>query len=415
MAITYKLELNSKPKVDSTHGIMLRVTENRKLKRISTGIFINEEDFNKTADYGKWIRKSNPEHLRLNDKLKKFIKKAEEAEGVLEKNKQLPTPKNIIHEIKHKNTGSFTEYYEEKLDYYLANKSASYYKHLKSKLTNLKGYQSNILFAEINVSFLNKYETYLKTEKRNEKTGKLEILNENSVTSNLRAIRTILYDAYSEEAYDGKNPFLVKKLSEIKANKQRLSIEEIRRVEALELEENSSLWHIRNYFLFSFYCAGKRIRDIIQLKWKDIRGNKLQHTINKNGELQEITLIPEALKILDMYSDNRSPENFVFPILGNSIQVNDSLAFDNLISSKTAVINLGLKSIADIAEIQINLTFHISRHSYADMLRKAGVSVYDIKNLLKQSDIKVTERYLKGIDIDAADEVHVRAMEQRNK
>lgn len=406
MAITYKLELNNKPKVDSTHGIMLRITENRKMKRFSTGIFVKEEDFNKQADYGKWIRKSNSSYKKLNTDLEEIINSAKNAKGDLEKNKQLPTPKNIIHEIKHKNTGSFTEYYEQKLEYYLHNKSASYYKHLKSKFNNLKEYQSNILFAEVNVSFLNKYETYLISQKK---------LNQNSVISNLRAIRTILYDAYSEEVHEGRNPFLVKKLSEIKANKQRLSIEEIRRLEALELEENSSLWHIRNYFLFSFYCAGKRIRDIIQLKWKDIRGNKLQHTINKNGELQEITLIPEALNILDMYSDNRSPENFVFPILGNSIQVNDSLAFDNLISSKTAVINLGLKSIADIAEIQINLTFHISRHSYADILRKAGVSVYDIKNLLKQSDIKVTERYLKGIDIDAADEVHVKAMDQRNK
>ncbi|AMS27816.1 hypothetical protein AEM51_13095 [Bacteroidetes bacterium UKL13-3] len=406
MAITYKLELNSKPKVDSTHGIMLRITENRKMKRISTGIFVKEEDFNKEADYGKWIRKINGSHEKLNEELENFIDAAKNAKGDLEKNKQLPTPKNIIHEIKHKNTGSFIEYYEQKLEYYLHNKSASYYKHLKSKFNNLKKYKSDLLFAEVNVSFLNRYETYLISKKE---------LNQNSVISNLRAIRTILYDAYSEEVHEGKNPFLVKKLSEIKANKQRLSIEEIRRLEALELEENTILWHVRNYFLFSFYCAGKRIRDIIQLKWKDIRGNKLQHTINKNGELQEITLIPEALNILDMYSDNRSPENFVFPILDNSIKVNESLAFDNLISSKTAVINLGLKSIADMAEIQINLTFHISRHSYADMLRKAGVSVYDIKNLLKQSDIKVTERYLKGIDIDAADEVHVRAMEQRNK
>jgi site-specific recombinase XerD len=405
MAITYKLELNNKPKVDSTHGIMLRITENRKMKRVSTGIFIKEKDFNKEADYGKWIRRTNPSHEKINSELQKFIQKAKEAKGDLEKSNQVPTARNIIHELKNKNTGSFTKYYEEKLDYYLHNKSASYYKHLKSKLNNLKEFQSEILFSEINVSFLNKYETYLMSKKK---------LNENSVTSNLRAIRTILYDAFAEEVHEGKNPFQVKKLTEIKANKQRLSIDEIRRIEAIELEENSSLWHIRNYFLFSYYCAGKRIRDIIQLKWKDIRGNKLQHTISKNGELQEITIVPEALSILKFYSARRSPECHVFPILDKDAKDFDKLALDNIVSSKTAIINLGLKSIAEMAEIEINLTFHTSRHSYADRLRRAGASVYDIKNLLKQSDIKVTERYLKGIDINAADDVHVKVMKAIN-
>ena len=69
MAITYKLELNSKPKDDNTCGILLRITENRKHKRISTGVFVPAKDFNKKAEVDKWIRRSNPEHASLNETL----------------------------------------------------------------------------------------------------------------------------------------------------------------------------------------------------------------------------------------------------------------------------------------------------------------------------------------------------------
>jgi site-specific recombinase XerD len=79
--------------------------------------------------------------------------------------------------------------------------------------------------------------------------------------------------------------------------------------------------------------------------------------------------------------------------------------------SKAALINRNLKDLADIAEIEINLTSHISRHSYADILREKKVSIYDIMNLLGHSDIKITQRYLAGFDNKASNEAHNSAME----
>lgn len=408
MAITYKLELNSKPKIDGTHGILLRITENRKHKRISTEIFIKPEDFNKRADYGKWIRKSNIKHKSLNASLEKFIDKHKQAKSEIENSKQQPTARSIINAVKHRNTISFTAYYKEKLEYYKATTSPSYYWHLQSKFNNLQTFQKDILFAEIDVAFLNKYEAYMKGDKK---------LSDNSVTSNLRAIRTILYNAYAEDVYEGKNPFRHKTLPEIKGNAQRLTIEEIRKIESLDLKENTMIWHTRNCFLLSFYCAGKRVRDMIQLKWKEIQGDKLQHTINKNGDFQGLTIIPEAQRILDAYAWNKQPEGYVLPLLDNSMQKEkmDRHIYDKLIESKTTILNAHLKTIAKKAGIEKRLTMHVSRHSYSDMLRKSKASIYDIKNLLGQSDIKVTERYLNRLDIDAGDEVHVKVMGEINK
>lgn len=400
MAITYKLELNSKPKKDNTCGILLRITENRKYKRFSTGVFVLAKDFNKKAEAGKWIRRSNPEYQKLNERLKTKIKEAEEAETKLSKNNQVATAKNIISEVKHKTTGSFIKYYEEKLEQYKQTKSAGTYKHMKSKLNNLKLFQEEITFPELSVSFLNKYQAHLI---KNE-------LNENSVTSNLRAIRTILYEAFKEDTYEGKNPFLKLKLREIKANKEKLSLDEIKKIEALELEENTQLWHVKNYFLFAFYEAGIRIGDFMQLQWKNIDKDKLSYTMDKTSEAHEVIIKPKAKKILELYKKPTSkPNDYIFPILDNQLQKADNITLNNAISSKNAVINKALKRIAIKAKIKLNLTFHISRHSFADILRHQKVNIYDIKDLLGHSDIKITQKYLKSMDRESANEAHSKA------
>ena len=55
---------------------MLRITDNRKIKRISSGVFVKIKDFNKEAEQGKWIRRSNPNYTKLNLELEKFINNA---------------------------------------------------------------------------------------------------------------------------------------------------------------------------------------------------------------------------------------------------------------------------------------------------------------------------------------------------
>lgn len=60
--------------------------------------------------------------------------------------------------------------------------------------------------------------------------------------------------------------------------------------------------------------------------------------------------------------------------------------------------NKDLKKVQKIAKIETKMTFHLSRHSFADIHRTRGTSINDISNLLGHSDIKITQRYLKGFD-----------------
>lgn len=401
MNITFKLELNNRPKQDKTSSILLRITQGKKLKRISTGIFVFAEHFNKKADFGKWIRRSNPDYSKLNSDLEKKIKEAKEALSNTNKTINNPSLSRIISEIRFKDTGSFIDYFEEKLVQFKNTKSISYHKHLTSKLNNLKEFlnKQDLLFTELNVSFLNRFEAYLMDSKRDKGA-----LNSNSAISNLRAIRTILYEAIKEERYEGKNPFYVKKLSEFKVVKMKLSIQEVKNLEGLELEKGSSLWHTKNYFLFAFYAAGTRFSDIAQLKWDNIQEGRLSFIMDKTEKGHSINLIPKALEILEQYRNPTSrPDSFVFPIFDSWVKDADLKTLQSQIGSKNAMINVDLKKIQKLAEIEKKMTFHLSRHSFADILRSKGASVYDIKNLLGHSDIKITERYLKGFDTETSD------------
>jgi site-specific recombinase XerD len=401
MNTSFNLELRP-AKQDGTCPIYLRVTQNRKKKRISTNISVKSEHFNPKAKFGYWVRK-NPNSKSINEELEKKINEAKDALKKVEGKKQKPTASNVIAAYKEKySSQSFIHFYEEKLEQFKSTKSISYFKHMNSKLNNLKEFigKNELNFQDINVTFLKKFEAYLMSNKRSNGA-----LNKNSTTSNLRAIRTILYEGMNEDKFEGKNPFKKKGIiSEFKTVKGKLSIADIKNLESLQLPINSGLWHTNNFFLFAFYAAGTRFSDIAQLKWKNIDGNRLSYIIEKIEDGHSIILIEKALLILEKYKkDNCGPEDFVFPILNKlSINASKEELFEK-ISSKNAKINKDLKKIQELSGINTLMTFHLSRHSFADILRTKEVSIYDISKLLGHSDIKVTQRYLKGFDNKTSD------------
>lgn len=70
----------------------------------------------------------------------------------------------------------------------------------------------------------------------------------------------------------------------------------------------------------------------------------------------------------------------------------------NQLGAKTTKINYHLKQIAEKAGIDKRLTSHIARHSFADIARKKGVSVYDISKALDHTNISIMQAYLASFD-----------------
>lgn len=62
------------------------------------------------------------------------------------------------------------------------------------------------------------------------------------------------------------------------------------------------------------------------------------------------------------------------------------------------MVNANLKKLAKMAGIELSLSFHISRHSFARHAANKGMNIYAISNALAHSDLSTTQVYLSGFN-----------------
>ena len=82
---TFTFEIKNRPNRAGKFPIYLRITQNRKHKRIKTTIELNRmNDFNPKAKQENWIKKQEPNHKKWNDILAKELERGKDAFRKLE-------------------------------------------------------------------------------------------------------------------------------------------------------------------------------------------------------------------------------------------------------------------------------------------------------------------------------------------
>ncbi len=215
----------------------------------------------------------------------------------METKTKAPSPYRIKEEFTEKPSECFIKFAEAKikrLEQTGKVRTAIRYNSIISKLKRyLKG--KSFTFDQFDVPFLYDYEAHLKS-----------IGNQtNTIHTNLKTLRAILYIAIKEDKFpQEKNPFFKFKLKKAPVKKERLTAEEIDKISNIELKKGTNLYHSRNAFLFSFYCAGIRIGDLLQLKWKNVEDG-LNYQMGKTQQFRRLKLVKQAQQILDLY---RTPD-----------------------------------------------------------------------------------------------------------
>ena len=424
MATTFHFELNSTANKVGKYAIMLRITQNRKHKRLKTSIELNRKsDWNPKKEE---VRTSEPNYEKWNDALAKE-KEAARAKYQELKEEGLATADKIKKEItSSEKTSSFLTYARQRTqEIYDTGGIRNWKKYngfcnkLEAYQTDKKGQLTDLTFAEITPAYLAKFEAYLHTL-RNEREPE-KMLHPNTIQVNLNIFRTLIRRAIDVEGLmkPEKNPFLTFKYNGVKTLKDKLDSEEIDRIESLDLPEGSLIWHCRNYFLFSFYCAGIRVGDLIQLRWGNITSEgRICYEMGKNHKARDLKLVEQARKILSYYHKvGVKSAEYIFPLLDNHAtwakavtqEEKDVMPADlkkllfNQVSAKTALINKELKKIAALAGIENQISFHVSRHSFAKIAKQKGIDNSKVKDLLAHSSLKITEGYMGNFDTSEND------------
>ena len=76
---------------------------------------------------------------------------------------------------------------------------------------------------------------------------------------------------------------------------------------------------------------------------------------------------------------------------------------ENRLHKIIAMINTRLKLIGKELNLPINLTTYVARHSFATVLKRAGVSTSIISETLGHSSEKITQIYLDSFDNEQVD------------
>lgn len=373
--------------------IYLRIEASDSRQYLSLRVYIRESQWNKNNNR---VRKGHPDHEAINNLIAQGIAEARSKILKLRTERESVTPEVLKASLAPETpeVSDFFSFAQTVIDDFERRGKIYTHKRYKSICKKFRAFTGTSLpLDKITPSLLRRYETYL-IEKCENKPS--------TVASNFRAIRAILYRAIREGLLpQSENPFFHFKVSEPRGKRDKLTPEELDAIEALDLPTDSLIWHVRNYFLFSFYCAGIRFGDLAKMKRKHITkaggAVRLEYEMSKTGTPKSIKLSRQALAILEHYAHQGNPDAFLFPVL-KSYDVSTPRKLLNAVSSQNALVNKYLKKIAAKASVECKLSFHIARHSFADIARQKGWDVYFISKALGHSSLKVTEQYLKGFD-----------------
>lgn len=385
MASSVKVTLRKKPNKQGKYPLAVRITKDRRTSYLYTGQFIDLKHWDSTE---RIVRKSHPNAARLNHLLLAKLSEANTKLLELQTTKEDVSSKQIKKEITAPlNKTTFKQLAENYLQEMKANGKLTRYASDKVRVDHLVRFAENnyLTFKEIDEVFLRRFMSYLKVSRK---------LSQRSIVNNLVVIRTLYNRAIKQGMVERKHyPFGADKIR-IKfpeTEKVGLTIKEIQEVEGLD-NLNKQESHTRNVWLFSFYLAGMRVSDVLQIRWSDIYDGRLHYRMKKNDKLLTLKLPDKLLPILKQYRvDKASDTDFIFPEMKKA---NKESLQDVFAKTKTATkkFNKYLKSIAEKAKIGKKVTMHIARHSFGNI---AGdkIPIQMLQKLYRHSSITTTINY----------------------
>ncbi len=405
----------SRTRPDGTVRLYLVVRSKKQRSIISLNVSLHPRHWNEGKQE---VRKTYREYRKLNKHLRDVIEQAESAVlKILSRDGRITTwaVKELLQLSTESTSPDFLEYFQKRIDEFRdrgQHGSVDAYKPVLAKLrdyTKRTTRRSTLTFDELSVVFLRGFHTYLMKVHGN---------GQNTVTKNLGYVRSVLYIAIREGLFpQEKNPFFQIRLKTKRAKSNRLTIEQIWKLEDLELE-HGLLNDVRNYFIFAFYAAGMRVSDVTQLVGDHIRTvdgvHRIEYTMTKTDDPSfSMPLLGKAEQILRFYGwPDIDRAEYIFPIIPQHIQRGTEEAFRER-KKKTALFNKYLKKLANLTDIDIRLTTHVARHSWAAFMDESNLPIQRIQQTLSHKDAKTTQVYLHSLRSGMFDDELIRVLTRK--
>lgn len=364
---------------------MLRICKDRKRSYVSLGISVNQIHWDFTKNIPK-LTCPNREQIELisSKTLSEYQHKVLELEALGIDF----TPQMLIEAItkpKAQRRGSISDVFREQIDQLKKDGRRGYMKSVQQVFNSLLKYTDNKLdipFSVITLAWLKKYEAWLRNQD----------LKDNTIGIRMRTLRMIYNSAIekgivSDEDYPFKS-YKVSKLSKTTL-KRALKKKDIKRVMAYKANNKYQQFAL-DVFAFSYYTGGINFVDIANLKRGNIIEGRIVYTRQKTHAPICIPIQQPAWQLIKKYE---TPDSlYLFPILSNFHRT--EIQKENRVHKVITKINKRLKEIGQELGIELKITTYVARHTQATVMKRAGVSVSVISDIMGHSSEKVTQYYL---------------------
>lgn len=279
----------------------------------------------------------------------------------------------------------FVDYYIECIEKKLKNcqiRLSTYKSHLTT-INALRDFNPNLKIKDISADTLNRFVEYLKDRSR--KKGKS---GEGTVINRLSQIKSVI--RYVEAlGIPIKNPFNTNDIYIQKPRRSEvyLNDEELYKMSRLIHQRKRKLINDKEYIVLMMFllgCAtGMRFCDVYSLKWSNINIDNvnvvIEYICTKNKKKNYIPLNPMAEDVVCWVAGNWS-DDVVLP----------KALFIRPYSNTT--VNKTLRILAKKAEISKDITFHVSRRTFATYCRNNNVAK-DLRKIAMGHSGDITESY----------------------
>lgn len=400
--LTIRAEIKKgEQKNDGTYNVKLRFTLDRKIKRISTSLFVYPSDLSKSGELKK--------NSALYNEVEKLVISYREKCNAMQVDINGYTLDDIFKRLE------FEELKKKDLDFLefcrgwirkATIKGAANYTTAVNSFETFIG-KKKVSFKNINRQLLQKYMAYL-IDRRDENRryrvlkGK-RITTDRTVSMYLGALRHLYHQAMEEyNDYDAgllllpTSPFTTFHIPKQEVTRKRaltkrqlLQILELPYKEVYRGTKATCRFDMaKDCFILSFCLMGMNSVDLfnaVKCTGTYIIYNRTKTMDRRQDKAEMRVRIPEmARKIMRKYADNPKERVFVFHRL-----YCDYKAFNK-------ALNKGLKEIGAMLGIE-DLEFYAARHSWATLaINKVGIDKYTVHSALNHTDasMKVTDMYI---------------------
>ena len=206
-------------------------------------------------------------------------------------------------------------------------------------------------------------------------------IKKNTANKYLTKLKVIFNYAIANEDISN-DPTKGFQLERVKGDREYLTADELKRIEEHDMGGNKSLIKVKYLFLFSVY-TGLRFSDAKDLKKQNVLKESdgdhyLQMTQSKTGFKLYRPMLAKAIAIYERFKVEYPEQEHVLPRISNQ------------------KVNVYLKVIADLCNIEKRLTHHIARHTFATtVMLDSGIDLKTTSYFMGHASIKTTEVYAK--------------------